>query len=271
MAENNPPEDFTRNVNVTNVCSEDTPALSAQARQVVQETPLTIEIKDVGTYTIMSTPSDKLALAVGFVFSEGLIENISDINLLNQCPDDPDIIRIQLSRPPDSSSAPRNLLIVSSCGICGSEDIETIMASLPEVCDTLEITTSQLVRLGDALREHQTIFQHTGGTHAAGIVRDGEMVVVCEDIGRHNALDKAIGTCLLKSIPIAGACAVLSGRVSFEMVAKAARAGIELIAAVSAPSTLALDAAQRCNITLCGFVRPPQATIYTHPHRISAQ
>ncbi|MCK5271787.1 MAG: formate dehydrogenase accessory sulfurtransferase FdhD, partial [Sedimentisphaerales bacterium] len=110
----------------------------------------------------------------------------------------------------------------------------------------------------------------TGGTHAVGLIRAGEMIAVGEDIGRHNAFDKAVGKCLLQDIPTAGCVAVLSGRVSFEMAAKAARAGVELIAAVSAPTTLSVEVARQSNITLCGFVRGQEATVYCHSHRITA-
>ncbi len=119
------------------------------------------------------------------------------------------------------------------------------------------------------MQARQELFQRTGGTHAAGILSaKGELIALGEDIGRHNALDKAIGRCILGKRPTDGCGLVLSGRVSVELIVKAARAGIELVAAVSAPSSLAIDAAKRCNITLCGFVRDTRATVYTHPHRI---
>ena len=249
---------------------DDTAELSQQERQVVVETPLTIDIKDVGTYTLMCTPCDVTALAVGFAFSEGLISSRSEIGMLARCPDDPGVIRMQLLNNPQGPRPERNLLIVSSCGICGSEDIEGVLASLPVVGNSLQISPAELTGLTDCLRAGQSIFKQTGGTHAAGIFRDGQMMVICEDLGRHCALDKAIGTCLLRDIPSAGSAAVLSGRVSFEMVAKAARAGVELIAAVSAPSTLAIEAAQRCNMTLCAFVRGPNATVYCHQERVTS-
>jgi FdhD protein len=113
------------------------------------------------------------------------------------------------------------------------------------------------------------LFTRTGGTHAAGIFTvTGELLAIGEDIGRHNAFDKAMGQCVLRGVPTAGRAAVLSGRVSVELVAKAARAGLELIAAVSAPSSLAIQVAERCQVTLCGFVREKRATVYTRPQRI---
>ncbi|MFC1782586.1 formate dehydrogenase accessory sulfurtransferase FdhD [Planctomycetota bacterium] len=248
--------------------STDLPGPQGQTREVVRETPLTIEIKDVGVYTIMCTPCDAVALAVGFAFSEGLIERREDINVLMKCPDDPNVIRMQLAQKKKAAGGERHLLIVSSCGMCGSEDMEKVINSLPKVADNIRLTSGKLVKLTEQLQAEQQIFQRTGGTHAAGIMRDGELIAWSEDLGRHNAFDKAVGLCLLKGLNPAGTVGVMSGRVSFELVAKAARAGVELIAAVSAPSTLALEVARRCNITLCGFVRGTEATIYTHPHRI---
>jgi len=237
-------------------------------RLVVREEPLTVEIKDVVTFTIMCTPCDQMALALGFAFTEGLIDKRDDIDILAKCPDDPNVIQIQLAADKKTGDKRRNLLIVSSCGICGSEEIDKIIDTLPVVGNTLRMKMSDLVGMPQQLRERQEIFQQTGGTHAVGLVRRGEMVAVGEDVGRHSAFDKAIGSCLLRDIPTTATAAVLSGRVSFEMVTKAARAGVELIAAVSAPTSLAIKAAQKSNITLCGFVRGVKATVYCHGHRI---
>jgi FdhD protein len=243
--------------------------LTHEKRQIICEQPLTIEVEQVGSYTIMCTPGDEIALALGFAFTEGLIDSSDDVNVLIKCPDNPHTVRMQLVNPPDKKADVRNMLVVSSCGICGDKDINKKIASLPILDESLHITVAQLTELPGLLRKRQELFRATGGTHAAGIFYEGEFLTVCEDLGRHTAFDKAIGTCLLKKIVTRGTASVLSGRVSFEMLAKAARAGIELIAAVSAPTTLAIKAAQRCNITLCGFVRDGRATIYTHPQRIS--
>ena len=259
---------FTENFDVGCV-SPDSTELVPEKRDVIVESPLTIDIKNVGTYTIMSTPSDKLALALSFCFSEGIINSQNDIATCTQCRDDPNVISIQLVENQQSDIPKRNLLIVSSCGICGSEDIEKTIDSLPTVPDTLRLNKQQLTSLAQQLHQSQKLFKQTGGTHAAGLARNNKIIALCEDIGRHNAFDKVIGTCLLRSIPTNGTAAALSGRVSLELVIKAARAGIELIAAVSAPTTLAIQAAKKCNITLCGFVRGSKATIYCHQHRIT--
>jgi len=271
MDPNNNSDEFVNNIEVVALSPSES-ELTNQTRDVIIEAPLTIDIKDVGAYTIMCTPSDKLALAVGFAFSEGLIKSIDQINLLMLCPDDPGVIRMQIAPTHDQATSPRNLLITSSCGLCGSENLQSVIASLPVVANTSSVTTEQLIALIDTLAQHQPLFKRTGGAHAAAIARpDGRIIAACEDLGRHNALDKAIGTALLNKTPITGTIAILSGRVSFEILAKAARAGCEIIAAVSAPSTLAIQTANHCNITLAGFVRPHQATIYTHPHRVKKQ
>jgi FdhD protein len=267
MAEESQMNEVTSQVDVDCV-SADSESLVKESREVIREGPLTIDVKDVGAYTIMCTPADLTALAVGFTFSEGIIERREDIHVLMQCPDDPNVIRMQVAKKEGANKLQRHLLIVSSCGICGSQEMEEMLAALGTAGDTLRMSRAELVALPDRLREQQKLFERTGGTHAAGMVRDDEFKAMAEDMGRHTALDKVIGMCLLADIPTAGAAAVLSSRVSVEMVAKAARAGVELIAAVSAPSSLAIKAAQRCNITLCGFVRKGKATIYCHPERI---
>jgi FdhD protein len=242
--------------------------LTPEKRRIVCERPLTIEVRDVGTYTIMCTPGDEIALALGFALSEGLIDSRDDVSILTRCPDNPQLIRMELASPPEDGDSSRNMLVVSSCGMCGAQDLDAKIGSLPVLEPSYHIAASQLAQLPEALRERQGLFRATGGSHAAGIVSRGEFIAVCEDLGRHTALDKAIGTCLLQRLATRGTAVVLSGRVSFEMVAKAARAGIELIAAVSAPTSLALEAAAQSNITLCGFVRGGHATVYTHPQRI---
>ncbi|MCP4709882.1 MAG: formate dehydrogenase accessory sulfurtransferase FdhD [Planctomycetes bacterium] len=239
-----------------------------QSREVAREGPLTIEVKDVGVFTIMCTPCDTIALAVGFAFSENLIERREDIHVLMKCPDDPNVIRMQLAKKKEAAGGERRLLIVTSCGMCGSEDLNKVIGNLPVVGDNIRISSEKLVELTERLQREQQIFQRTGGTHAAAIVRDGEILGMGEDLGRHSAFDKAVGKCLLNGIELTGMIGVMSGRVSFELAAKAARAGVELIAAVSAPSSLAIEVADRCNITLCGFVRRTEATVYTHRRRI---
>jgi FdhD protein len=237
---------------------------------VATETPLTIDVEGIGTYTVLCTPRDNRAMAVGFLFSEGLIDGINDIALLKECPDDPNVIRVRLAEERlESEFTGRKLLIVSSCGMCGNESMEEKLAALPRVGDSFRVRREVLPKVSAALWDAQNIFSKTGGTHGIGVFEsDGRMVAAAEDIGRHNALDKTIGSCILRGRNPAGLGAAMSGRVSLEMVSKCARAGIELISAVSAPTSLALEAARRCNITVLAFVRDTRATVFTCPHRI---
>lgn len=237
---------------------------------VAVEAPLMIDVQGVDQYTVLCTPNDKRAMTVGFLFSEGIINSVADIAVLRECEDDPQTMRIRLQEnAPKTDGGGRNLLIVSSCGACGSESMEEKLASLPVVKDGFRIERAVLPRVNAAMRKSQALFDKSGGTHAIGLFDpSGEVVAFAEDIGRHNALDKAIGKCVLTGRDPSKLGAFLSGRVSFEMVGKCARAGIELISAVSAPTSLALEAANRAGITVLAFVRETRATVFTNPHRV---
>ena len=244
----------------------------ADACEVAVETPVTIDVADVGAYTLMCSPGDTRALAAGFMYTENIIERLGDIAILQQCVDDPTVIRVRLKHPVETDGKKRTLVVSSACGLCGSVAVEQVLASLPAVANSLRVDPGVLRQAVESMREHQTLFARTGGVHGACIFdRTGAVIATAEDIGRHNALDKAIGKCLLRQLPTQGYGVALSGRVSLEMVVKAARAGIELIAAVSAPTSLALDAAERCNLTVCGFVRGLRATVYTAAARVLDQ
>jgi FdhD protein len=238
---------------------------------VVREVPLTIDVENFGSYTLLCTPGDERALAFGFLLSEGVIEGPDQVAAVKPCADEPHTLRVKLSgKSPAVDDENRHLLITSSCGACGSESLDARLESLPVAGETLSVDGRLLRSVSDALRQHQKLFRVCGGTHAAGIFdAAGKILAAAEDAGRHNALDKTIGKCLLAGIPTTGHGAALSGRVSMEMVGKCARAGIELITAISAPTTLALDVAERCRITLCAFVREDRATVFTHPSRVT--
>ena len=240
---------------------------------VVREAAVKIDVEGVESYTVLCTPSDKLAMAVGFLYSEGVIDGLEEVEVLKHCDDDPDVIRVGLTGDiPRIDDKGRNLLIVSSCGACGTEDLQSRIDALPSVGATMQIKSSMLRRVGDALCKRQSLFDACGGTHAAALFSaSGQIVSIAEDTGRHNALDKAVGKCMMDGVSTAGLGAALSGRVSLEMVAKCARAGIELITAVSAPTSMAVAVAKGCNIMLCAFVRETRATVFTHPGRLSIQ
>lgn len=255
-----------RRVEPLRVCVDGSPALRDPGMVIVEEL-LTIMVDGVGNFAVMCTPTDVQALALGFVFSEGLISSIEDVAGFSHNPEQRSVA-LRLDAPPQHA-VPRNLIVTSSCGLCGSRNVDQLLAGGLVSGDSLCVSAATLRGAVQAMQGRQKLFRRTGGAHAAGIFdAEGRLIAFGEDIGRHNALDKAVGGCLLREVSPAGCGAVLSGRVSLELVAKAARAGLEIIAAVSAPSSLAIQAAQRCNITLCGFVREQRATVYTHPRRI---
>ena len=256
------------------VCSTEIFRISSEglteklADHVVIEQAVTIMVDKVGSFTIMATPSDIEALAIGFVYSEGMINNIDDVVDVSTKPQLPNVVGIVVYDPTQIAIR-RNMIVASSCGMCGTRNIDKMLSEMPVCGRSLEVSSDLLMEVTDHLRSMQQIFQTTGGSHAAGIFNcSGEIIAFAEDLGRHSALDKAIGKCLLDKLPMKGCGVALSGRVSLEMVTKAARAGIELIAAVSASSSFAIEAAEQWNITLCGFVRRDKINIYTHPERI---
>jgi FdhD protein len=235
---------------------------------VIVEQPVTIMIDRVGSFTVMCTPSDIEALAVGFTFSEGMINSIEEVIATYTKPELPNVIGVEV-QDPTKVGIGRNLIIASSCGMCGVRNIEKMFQNIPACESTLKITNRLLNEVMKKLKGLQHVFELTGGSHGAAIFNgDGEIIAYAEDIGRHNALDKAIGKCLLAGLARRNCGVAISGRVSLEIVTKAARAGIELIAAVSAVSSYAISAAEKWNITLCGFVRPDKMNVYTKPERI---
>jgi len=258
---------------------------------VVEEQALRVEVQDVGHYTLMCTPTGSphaagylpqdgllgeggepgaLALAAGFLLTEGLIDAIGDVASLAVCPDSASVVQVRLVDPARAHSTRRSGVVASSCGMCANvEDLVELDGGGLRVANTLVLGAAQVHRHMQTMRARQAIFARTGGTHAAALFdAEGTLLALAEDLGRHNALDKVIGHCLLHGVPSAGGCVLLSGRVSLEMVTKAARAGIELVAAVSAPSSMAIDVARRVGITLCGFVRGDRLTAFCHPERL---
>ena len=258
----------------------------------MEEQALFIEVTDVGTYTLMWTRTDAaavsgylaadgvlgdqpepdaLALTAGFLFTEGMIEHMADVAEMAVCADSPNVVRVRLGDSAPKRGNRRGGFIASSCGVCGSvDDIADLRTGLPVVACTLRIAPALLQQLMAAMESRQFVHKTTGGTHAAALfTADATLVTAAEDLGRHNALDKVIGKCLLRAYPTSGCGVILSSRVSLELIVKAARAGLEIVAAVSAPSSLAIEAAEQLGITLCGFVRNGRVTIFSHPHRLN--
>jgi FdhD protein len=257
---------------------------------IVVEEPLEIrlgygpmEMRDETNVSItMRTPGNDFELAIGFLYTEGIIKSGEDILSVKYCTNHQkleqqyNIVRVEL-RPDiefESSAFNRNFYMTSACGICGKASIDaiTVHCSRPKVTDQLLVSKAIIFSLSEKLKEKQTIFNNTGGIHAAALFKlDGELLMSMEDVGRHNALDKLVGCLLsLNKLTIAEeAVLFLSGRASFELLQKAAMAGIKIVCAVGAPSSLAVSTAEEFGITLIGFLRDGRFNIYSHQARVS--
>jgi FdhD protein len=244
--------------------------------ELTVEEPLEIRIGDKTVATTMRTPGHDEELAAGFLLSEAIIRNSGAIKKFSRpspARNRENIITVHLqpSVKPKLKRAQRFGTISSSCGLCGKENIDAIRQSFPQIGSaSTRIDIETLLRLPAALRANQSEFARTGGIHAAGIFDfNGKALIVREDIGRHNACDKAIGRASLdRKLPLDRHLLVVSGRASFEIMQKALAAGIPIVASVSAPSTLAMEFARESNQTLIGFLRPPSFNIYSHVERV---
>ena len=251
-------------------------ALEYRHDELTIEEPLEIRIGDKAVATTMRTPGCDEELAAGFLLSEAIIRSRNKIEKFSRPPtarNRENIIVVHLAPrvKAQTNSTQRFGTISSSCGLCGKESIDAIRQNFPPIRSTsFRIDIETLLSLPAKLREQQSDFARTGGIHAAGIfAANGEALVVREDIGRHNAVDKAIGRALLDGkIPLDRHLLLVSGRASFEIVQKALAAGIRILASVSAPSRLAMDFARENNQTLIGFLRPPSFNIYSHVERV---
>jgi FdhD protein len=252
-----------------------------RADTLATEEPMEIRAHGPGQEAVrvavtMRTPGGDFELAAGFLFTEGLI-GPGSVRQVAYCDDVDDvdqrynIVTVSVAEPFDDTLLHRNFFATSSCGVCGKaalEDIEVRCAPVPE---GFEVPFGVVLGLPERLRTAQSVFDRTGGLHAAGLfTAGGEPVCVREDVGRHNAVDKVIGEQLLAgALPLAERILQVSGRVSFEIVQKAAVAGIPMISAVGAPSSLAVDAADRLGVTVLGFVRDGRCNVYTHAARVT--
>ena len=223
----------------------------------------------------MRTPGEDAELAIGFLFTEGLIAHgdVESVEVGDPAavahPDDEVLVRLRV--PFDASAiAARNFVATASCGICGKATLDSVALRCPRVAPGPVVGRSALIGLPDSLRAGQAVFDRTGGLHAAGLFEpDGRLVRVAEDVGRHNALDKLVGASLVAGdLPFAGRVVLVSGRLAFEIVAKAGAAGAPFLAAVGAPTDLAADAAERLGMTLVGFLRGDGFNVYAGPERI---
>ena len=235
--------------------------------QVIIEAAVTIQVSEVGNFTLLCTPSEVQELAVGFLFTEGVITDIDQIEAISDFNEKSTSIALKIQKN-DAMLEQRNLIVTSSCGFCGAKNIQKLAENIAPLAITTHISLAEIFIRIAAMQKLQQLQQQTGAAHAAALFdEEGNVVACCEDIGRHNALDKAIGAALLANKLAAGKVLVLSSRVSFEMVAKAAKAGVEIIVAISAPSSLAIEMAKRWQMTICGFVRNNKINIYSVSER----
>jgi FdhD protein len=235
------------------------------------EEPLEIRIGRKTLATTMRTPGHDDELAAGFLVSEAIVRESREIAGISETRDNVVIVDLAAGVKVKLNSAQRFGTISSSCGICGKSSIDAIRQNFPPIRSTsIRIDIDALLMLPEKLREAQSDFTRTGGIHAAGIFDlNGEPKIVREDIGRHNAADKAIGRAFLDDqLPLDRHLLLVSGRASFEIIQKALAAGIPIVASVSAPSTLAMEFARESNQTLIGFLRPPAFNIYSHVERV---
>ncbi len=229
----------------------------------------------------MRTPGHDKELAMGFLFTEGIISGFNEISSIEYCEtvkeeEKENVIRVELlpNVKIEEDKLSRHFYTSSSCGVCGKSSIEAIKVSIPEnKASFVRVGAILVCKLPGLLKQAQKVFEHTGGLHACGLFEhNGTLVRIREDVGRHNAVDKLIGSLLIeKKLPVSSKILVLSGRISFELVQKAARAGFQFIAAIGAPSSLAIDMAKKHGITMVGFLKNSSFNIYSGAERIDAE
>ncbi len=262
----------------------------ARADLLAVEEPLEIRIGGQPLTVTMRTPGDDIDLAAGFLFTEGLLSPAVDLRQIRMCDENVADATLEVADLPSAAEveratdarraqqraqerAQRNFLTTSACGVCGKESIDAIRvrSRYDLTADQTQVSPVVLAGLPDRLREAQRVFASTGGLHAAGLfTTDGSLAVLREDVGRHNAVDKVIGWALRAGrLPLSGHILMVSGRASFELVQKAAVAGLPVLAAVSAPSSLAADLAEETGMTLVGFLRGNSMNGYTGLQRLT--
>jgi FdhD protein len=248
--------------------------------ELAAEEPLEIRVRKRPLAVTMRTPGQDIDLAMGFLLTEGIIGSADDVVTAQLCagtdtPNTYNVVDVVLGPdvPAPVTDLSRNFYTTSSCGVCGKASIDAVRtrSRFDVAADTLTVPARTLAALPDRLRAAQRTFDRTGGLHAAGLfTAEGALVVLREDVGRHNAVDKVIGWALREGrLPLAGHLLLVSGRASFELTQKAWMAGIPLLAAVSAPSTLAAELADEAGMTLVGFLRAPTMNVYTAAHRVT--
>lgn len=274
------PDQLRRNVTSVHVTAVHDGMRSERPDTLATEEPMEIRVQGPGqraepVAVTMRTPGADYELAVGFLFTEGLVEpgQVTRVAYCDDLEGDEqryNVVTVTLDKAFDHDRLRRNFYATSSCGICGKAALDDVEVRCAPVAAGPVVTSDVLVSLPDRLRSKQRVFDRTGGLHAAGLFTpDGELLALREDVGRHNAVDKVIGEQVLgERVPLADRVLQVSGRASFEIVQKAAMAGIPIVSAVSAPSSLAVEAGERFGMTIVGFVRDRRCNVYSRPERV---
>lgn len=243
-------------------------ATGPRADALAVEAPLELRVGGKPVAVLMRTPGHDDELVAGFLFAEGVIDDADE--LLGVEPVAPNVIeaRLAIAR---RSPAERGFVTSSACGVCGKQSLADLDVRAPVVASALRVARSVLQALPAQLREAQPLFARTGGVHASGLFTPtGDLLAVREDVGRHNALDKLVGWALTEGrVPLTNFVVLASGRLSFELVQKAITAGAPVVAGVGAPSSLAVELAERFGVTLAGFVRESGLNVYSHADRLT--
>jgi len=246
--------------------------------RVAREEPLEIQVNGARLAVVMRTPGDDLDLVAGFLVTERIVASLGEIAALHhasagEAERADNVVRATLvsGSPFDADRLRRNLFASSSCGVCGKATLEQALATAPPLSDAARFTAAFFSALPARLREAQRVFDATGGLHAAALFgAGGEMLCVREDVGRHNAVDKVIGWAARNArLPLTGCALLVSGRISFEIVQKALAARVPAIAALSAPSSLAVELAESAGIGLVAFLRGEQMSVYGERERVT--
>jgi FdhD protein len=262
----------SESVNITKLVGNDTQEMQDL---VAVEEPLQITVDGVPIAVVMRTVGDDADLVTGFLVTEGIVDSVASVRRidleqkLNHA-----LVFLEDDVQVDLAKLQRNLYSASSCGICGKASIDEVFLNIKKpksepAGGKFFIARQALTEAPNRLKTSQDVFEQTGGLHAAGLFnRDGELLIIREDVGRHNAIDKVIGKALTDGVDLTDVALQLSGRVSFEVVQKALMVGIPLVSAISAPTSLAIDFAKRGDLTLVGFMRGEKMNVYSSPDRI---
>lgn len=232
-------------------------------------------LEPVSFGTTMRTPGEDEYLAAGLLYGEGIVDRPGDIDAIESSTRRPNVVNVRLhpSVPMETQTATRRFSAGSSCGVCGTTGLDAAIARAAaiRIADTGPVDMSLLLRLPERMREAQAKFGDTGGIHASALFDfSGDLLAIAEDVGRHNAFDKLVGECLMSNrLPLHERIILLSGRASFELVQKALRSGVSILAAIGAPSSLAVNLAVASGLTLVGFLREKHFNIYAGPRRIA--